>query len=860
MAAEPGSAGARARLEAEQSLFFACFDADDAGRERLLAAAAPELAARVRHLLALGADGDTSALLAGGDGQAREVGPYRLLRRIGEGGMGEVYLAAQQAPVRRLVAVKLVRPGAASGEALARFEAERQALALMAHPGIARMLDAGELAPGQPWFAMDYVPGTGIVDYCRQRRLSLRERLRLLVRVCEAVQHAHQKGIIHRDLKPSNILVTEAGGHPQPVVIDFGVAKALGGQLAQSGAQTSLGVLMGTPDYMSPEQADGDRLDIDTRSDIWSLGAIAWELLTGAPPFRFAQRRTPLREVQRILASGDLPRPSARLRPEEQEQAGLADPQATRAALREALDWVLLKAMASDRNRRYDAATALAAEFQRFLDDRPVRARPPSLSYLVRTGLRRHALAATAGAGLVLAVAALVAGLTASASALREERDRTRLQGERAQQVTAFVTGLFETADPGAGQGQVSARTLLDTATRRLRQSPAPDPAVQASLLQAAARLYLGFGLYGQASTLAEEAEALVPPGDATTRAELQLLLGELDYQQGALGRARERIGQARQHFLAGADAAVVDGADLDLAEIAIAAGDTGEAASQVEAVLARLRGRDEAGTVLHGRALELSARLARLAGDGEAAVQANRRALEIFSLRLGGSHLRAISAANALGLALREAGRDQEAAAVFAGLIATLDRDYGEGHVVTAAAAHNLAALRSRQGDHAAAVALYQRALASVVASKGADHPDSLRVRAGLAWAGFQMAPGPEALAGLADTVAAIERLQGGDSPLLAGTGEQYAQALLAQGQPAAAEVQARRALRLLVAQRGARHARSLAAAALLGETLKAQGRRPADDPAVAAALAERARLAADDPLGSRLAALAAP
>lgn len=850
---------ALARLEAEQSLFFACFEATPAERERLLAQADPALAGRVRHLLSLGDDDDPAALLPAGDA-LRQVGPYRLMRRIGEGGMGEVYLAVQQVPVRRLVAVKLVRAGAASGEVLARFEAERQALALMAHPGIARMLDAGELAPGQPWFAMDYVPGTGIFEYCRQRRLGLRERLRLLVQVCEAVQHAHQKGIIHRDLKPSNILVTETAGRPQPVVIDFGVAKALGGQLAVSGAHTRLGALMGTPDYMSPEQADGDRIDIDTRSDIWSLGAIAWQLLTGATPFRFAQRRTPLREVQHILASGDLPRPSGRLRVAEQEEAGLADPVATRAALREALDWVLLRAMAADRNRRYEAASALAADLQRFLDDRPVKARPPSLVYVARTALRRHALAATAAAGLVLALAALVAGLAASAQALRAERDRTRVEAERAQQVTDFVTGLFATADPGAGQGQVSARELLDQATRRLRQAPSADPAVQASLLQAAARLYLGFGLYGQAAALAEEALALLPPDDAGGRAGLTLLLGELDYQQGELDRARQRIGEARAHYQASQSPAEVDGADLDLAEIAIAGGESAGAAALVADVLARLAARTETGTVLHGRALELSARLARVAGDGEAAVRDNRRALEIFSLRLGDGHLRAISAANALGLALREAGRDDEAAEVFGRLLATLDRDYGEDHVVTAAAAHNLAALRTRQGDHQGALALYRRALAAVVASKGPDHPDSLRVRGGLAWAAYLAAPGQDALAGLAATVAAIERAHGADSPLLAGSGEQYAQALLGQGQAAQAEVQARRALRLLVAQRGPAHPRSLAAAALLGETLKAQGRRPADDPAVAAALAELPRLAGDDPLGTRLGALAAP
>ncbi len=324
------------------------------------------------------------------------IGSYKLLEQIGEGGFGVVFMAEQTQPVRRKVALKVLKPGMDTGQVVARFEAERQALALMDHPHIARVLDGGQTEGGRPYFVMDLVKGLPLTDFCDQQRFTLAQRLGLFVDVCAAVQHAHQKGIIHRDLKPSNVLVTLPDGKAQVKVIDFGIAKALGQQLTDKTLFTGFAQMIGTPLYMSPEQAALSNVDVDTRSDVYSLGVLLYELLTGTTPFtreRFQQAGYD--EMRRIIREEEPPRPSTRISTLGQAASTVStqrksDPRRLSQVFRGELDWVVMKALEKDRNRRYESASAFAADVQRYLSDEPVLACPPSAWYRVGKFARRN--------------------------------------------------------------------------------------------------------------------------------------------------------------------------------------------------------------------------------------------------------------------------------------------------------------------------------------------------------------------------------------------------------------------------------------------------------------------------------------
>ncbi len=339
-----------------------------------------------------------------------QIGPYKVLSVIGEGGMGIVYLAEQEKPVRRRVALKLIKPGMGSKAILARFEAERQALALMDHPSIATVFEAGTTEPGQPFFAMEYVKGLSLTDYCNRNRLSLQDRLKLFIEICHGVQHAHQKAVIHRDLKPSNILVSENEGKPTPKIIDFGLAKALGGQqLTEKSLYTEQGVLVGTPEYMSPEQVDPSALDVDTRTDIYSLGAILYQLLTGTLPFdtedlREAAQVAAILSIRKRICEEYPEKPSTRLGSlaltQGATQKGMLEPPSFTRRVRGDLDWITMKALEKDRARRYGTAADLAADIERHLNHEPVLAGPPSAVYRLKKFARKNA-------GLVASVLSL---------------------------------------------------------------------------------------------------------------------------------------------------------------------------------------------------------------------------------------------------------------------------------------------------------------------------------------------------------------------------------------------------------------------------------------------------------------------
>src|SRR5262245_31252402 len=344
------------------------------------------------------------------------IGPYKLLQEIGEGGMGTVYMAEQTVPVKRVVALKVIKAGMDSRQVLARFGAERQALALMDHPNIAKVLDTGATEQGRPYFVMELVKGVPITRYCDEKHRTPRERLELFIPVCQAVQHAHQKGIIHRDLKPSNVLVGLYDGKPVPKVIDFGVAKAAGPRLTEATLFTGFGTLIGTPEYMSPEQAQLDNLDIDTRSDIYSLGVLLYELLTGTTPFTRKDLETAgLLEMLRVIREQEPTKPSTKLSTAEGLPTLAAnrgtEPAKLTKLVRGELDWIGMKALEKDRNRRYETANGLAADLRRYLDDEPVQACPPSAGYRLRKLARRHRAALTTAELLALA---LIAGTIVS--------------------------------------------------------------------------------------------------------------------------------------------------------------------------------------------------------------------------------------------------------------------------------------------------------------------------------------------------------------------------------------------------------------------------------------------------------------
>ena len=470
------------------------------------------------------------------------AGRYKLLEPIGEGGMGTVWMAEQREPVKRLVALKLIKPGMDSRAVLARFEAERQALALMDHPSIARILDGGTtrdepggVGPGRPYFVMELVKGRPLTEYCDARRLSIKDRLDLFVQICSAVQHAHQKGIIHRDLKPSNVLVTEHDGRPVPKVIDFGLAKALSavGALTDRTLYTAFGTVVGTPLYMAPEQVGINALDVDTRSDIYALGVILYELLTGTTPLEKRRlEQAAWEEVRRVIREEEPPRPSLRLSSSD-ALPGLAasrqtEPLKLTRMVRGDLDWIVMKALEKDRTRRYETASALARDIERYLHDEPVEASPPSRRYRLRKFARKHRRLIGTAAGFVLLVAAGAGVSTWQAMRAREaERAALMARDDAAEQLRQakrsearanavlkfFQDKVLSAARPKGQEGGLSrdatVREALDRAEPEIATAFAGEPLVEASIRNTLGVSYWYLGDQEKALQQQERAVAL---------------------------------------------------------------------------------------------------------------------------------------------------------------------------------------------------------------------------------------------------------------------------------------------------------------------------------------------------------------
>ncbi|MEJ7636979.1 MAG: serine/threonine-protein kinase [Singulisphaera sp.] len=481
------------------------------------------------HLPASAAQG-TASYDAPSEGPGATIGPYRLLQVIGEGGMGTVYLAEQTEPVRRRVALKVVKPGMDSRLVLARFEAERQALAMMDHPNIARVLDAGTSPNGRPYFAMELIKGVPITKFCDERKLTPRERLELFVPVCQAVQHAHQKGVIHRDVKPTNVLVALYDDKPMPKVIDFGIAKATGTKLSEQSVFTEFGAIIGTLEYMSPEQAQLNQLDIDTRSDVYSLGVLLYELLTGTTPMdRKAIGQVALLEVLRLIREAETPLPSLRLStgaglPSIAASRGL-EPKKLSGLVRGDLDWIVMKALEKDRSRRYETANALARDLQRHLNDEAVEACPPSTAYRLRKFARRHRVGLSAGTTVVTAL--VVATAVSTWQAIGASRaERAAVESAETERLTNefFIDDLLGKAGVSAQvvaeippDPDIKVRTLVDRAAAGIDGRFAGRPRVDAAVRRLIGRTYDSLGLHEKARPHLER--AYEPGGDSSAKA-----------------------------------------------------------------------------------------------------------------------------------------------------------------------------------------------------------------------------------------------------------------------------------------------------------------------------------------------------
>ena len=668
--------------EAERAL-AACDESSDF----LESAGGGPAAALLRDLV------EQTETLSDGDAGGEAIGAYRLLQKIGEGGMGEVWLAQQTEPLRRRVALKLIKAGMDTRQVVARFEAERQALALMDHPAIARVYDAGETPRGLPYFVMEFVQGEPITTYCDRHTLSTRARIDLFLQVCDAVQHAHQKGIIHRDLKPSNVLVTVQGDKAVPKVIDFGVAKATAHRLTEKTVFTERGVLIGTPEYMSPEQAEMTGLDVDTRTDVYALGMILYELLVGAHPFDIRNlRRAGFDEMRRVIREVDPPLPSARLstlgepsdlsaRNRGTEPARLAD------LLRGDLDWITMKALEKQRTRRYGSANELAADIGRYLLDEPVLAGPPGTAYRARKFVRRHRLGVSVAAVGVVVLVGFAATMTVQAARIARERTR-------AERVSAFLLDLFRQSDPNEARGNtVTARELLDVGAERIEKGMKGSPEIQSEMMLTLGLVYFRLGLYRSAEPL-------------LTRA--------LELRRGSSGLRHPDV---TMHMAA-------------LADLYFRQGRYPEAEALMTETLAirrRALGED------HPATLDIRFGLACVHEAQGRYDEAGRLFREVLEgrRRLPGDHSRATAASlNSLGSLYERQGRDDEAAKVYGEVVESLRRTVGEEHPDTLWAMNNLARAASRGGRTHDAETLCLRTLEIRRRVLGEENPDTLATK----------------------------------------------------------------------------------------------------------------------------------
>jgi serine/threonine protein kinase/Flp pilus assembly protein TadD len=571
------------------------------------------------------------------EGPGTKIGRYKLLQLIGEGGFGVVYMAEQEKPIRRRVALKIIKLGMDTNRVIARFEAERQALAMMEHPNIAKVLDAGATDTGRPYFVMELVKGIPITEYCDKNDLDTRQRLELFIDVCKAVQHAHQKGIIHRDIKPSNVMITLHDGKPVPKVIDFGIAKATQHRLTEKTLFTDFRHFMGTPVYMSPEQAEMSGLDVDTRSDIYSLGILLYELLTGSTPLEEKMLLNAAHdEMCRMIREEEPEKPSTRLSTLGEMLAEVAkhrhvQPDQLCKIVRGDLDWVVMKTLEKDRTRRYETANELVLDIERHLRDEPVVAGPPSAVYRIKKFLRRNRVLVTSVATVMVV---LVGGIVASTIfAVRAER-----QAKISQAVTDFLENdVLASVDPAKAKGlEVTVRYILDEASESMADKFEDEPLVEASIHQTLGSTYLSLGEYKAAEQHLERARQI----------------------------RRERLGEEHSDTLASMNKL---------------------------ALVYEKQGRYDEAEKLHIKTLEIRRRVLGEEHPNTLASM-NNLALEILRRILGEEHPNTLASMGSLAIVYEDQGRYDEAEKLHIKTLEIRRRVLGEEHPNTLASMNNLA------------------------------------------------------------------------------------------------------------------------------------------------------------------------
>jgi serine/threonine protein kinase/tetratricopeptide (TPR) repeat protein len=811
-----------------EHIFIAALDiADSAARDAYVAEACAgdaSLQAEVEELLAADAEQDfLNGPVVPDAFQAEEagdrIGRYKLLQEIGEGGFGTVWMAEQIEPVSRRVALKIIKLGMETREVIARFEAERQALAMMDHPNIAKVFDAGATEKGRPFFVMELVRGIPITRFCDERQLGTRERLELFADVCAAINHAHQKGVIHRDIKPNNVLVTLHGEKPLPKVIDFGIAKATQGKLTDKTLFTRFEQFIGTPVYMSPEQAALSSLDVDTRTDIYGLGILLYELLTGRPPFDAKTLAAAgYDEMRRIIRDVEPPKPSSRLSTAAGNERDLLakarhlPPEKLHRSVEPDLDWIVMKAIEKDRTRRYETANGLALDIQRFLADEPVSATPPSAAYKFRKFARRHKAALRVAA--VIAALLIAATIVSSWLAVRA-RDAEKLANERlknSEATAAFLEEVFQSPDPAKDARKITMVEALARAQAKLDKGLASQPELRAELQFTLGKTYRALGLFREAIEVEESCRSYYESKYGQENVQTLRAMNNLAMSYHEAGRETEsaRLSELVYHLrrkILGPEDPDTLMAMNNFATSLLDRNQAQDALRLLEELLPLVRKvhgpespevvnnlintasaydhlqRDREAMELKEKALALSKKvygredpttlltMSNLANSyntsrrGPEALDLRDQVLTLRKRLLGPEHSETLQAMNNLASSYDEAGETQRALDLQEKAVRGCQDSLGAEHRITLSARHNLANFLGRTGELERELQLHQEVFDTRARVLGSDDRDTVRSMISLSTSLDRCGQPEKALALSEQTLPLVRKVFGPDS-----------------------------------------------------------------------------------------------